>query len=186
MPRSRREVRGLYGTWKPEPLYRPADIKAIGPALAEQWGKVSYVGQRQIASGKCIAPTSCQMCLRLSCLATKRGPTLTWLKQHWISLVGAFTTVAQHRTIINIGLIWWQDVGPPSTMVAHHHNKLDQRIVFVGDVLCMLKMQYHWTRSINTQQTQNICITFIQCRPKVFDVGPTLYKCYTNVLCVTG
>ena len=35
-----------------------------------------------------------------------------------------------------------------------------------------------------TQQTQNICITFIQRRPNVFDVGPTLYKCYTNV-CVS-
>ena len=36
------------------------------------------------------------------------------------------------------------------------------------------------------QQTQNICITFIQQRPNVFDVGPTLYKCYTNVLCLLG
>ena len=34
------------------------------------------------------------------------------------------------------------------------------------------------------QQTQNICITFVQRRPNVFDVGPTLYKCYTNVLCL--
>ena len=33
-----------------------------------------------------------------------------------------------------------------------------------------------------TQQTQNICITFLQRWPKVFDVGPTLYKCYTNVV----
>ena len=38
----------------------------------------------------------------------------------------------------------------------------------------------------STQQTQHICITFIQCRPNVFDVGPTLYKCYTNVLCLQG
>ena len=29
-----------------------------------------------------------------------------------------------------------------------------------------------------SQQTQNICITFIQRRPNVFDVGPTL----TNVM----
>ena len=33
-----------------------------------------------------------------------------------------------------------------------------------------------------TQQTQNICMTFIQHRHNVFDVGPTLYKYYTNVL----
>ena len=32
--------------------------------------------------------------------------------------------------------------------------------------------------------TQNICLTFVQCRPSVYDVGPTLYKCYTNVLCL--
>ena len=36
------------------------------------------------------------------------------------------------------------------------------------------------------QQTQNICITFIQRRLNVFDVGPTLYKCYTNVLYLLG
>ena len=30
------------------------------------------------------------------------------------------------------------------------------------------------------------CITFIQRRPNVFDVGPTLYKCYTNVWCLLG
>ena len=35
-----------------------------------------------------------------------------------------------------------------------------------------------------TQQIQNMCITFVQRRPNVFDVGPTLYKCYTNVLCL--
>ena len=34
------------------------------------------------------------------------------------------------------------------------------------------------------QQTQNICITFVQHRPNVFDVGPTLYKCHANVSCL--
>ena len=37
-----------------------------------------------------------------------------------------------------------------------------------------------------SQETQNICITFIQRRPNVFDVGPTLYKCNRNVLCLPG
>ena len=32
----------------------------------------------------------------------------------------------------------------------------------------------------------NICITFVQRRPSVFDAGPTLYKCYTNVMCLLG
>ena len=26
------------------------------------------------------------------------------------------------------------------------------------------------------QQTQDICMSFMQCRPNVFDVGPTLHK----------
>ena len=39
---------------------------------------------------------------------------------------------------------------------------------------------------LGTQYTQNICITFIQRRPNVFDAGPTLYKCYTNILCLLG
>ena len=33
-------------------------------------------------------------------------------------------------------------------------------------------------------QTLNICITFVQRRPNVFDVGQKLYKCDTNVFCV--
>ena len=32
--------------------------------------------------------------------------------------------------------------------------------------------------SCYSQQTQNICIAFVQRRPNVFDVGPTLYKCF--------
>ena len=36
-------------------------------------------------------------------------------------------------------------------------------------------------QTCSTQQTQNICIKFIQCRSNVEDVGPTLYKCYANV-----
>ena len=37
-----------------------------------------------------------------------------------------------------------------------------------------------------TQQTQNICIAFIQNRPNVLDVGPTLHKSNTNVLYLVG
>ena len=38
----------------------------------------------------------------------------------------------------------------------------------------------------NSQQTQNICITFVQRRPNVFGVGVALYKCYINILCLLG
>ena len=37
-----------------------------------------------------------------------------------------------------------------------------------------------------TQQTQNICITFVQCWTSVEDAGPTLHKCYSNALRLLG
>ena len=48
-----------------------------------------------------------------------------------------------------------------------------------------------WARLLNnrrtgTQWAQNACITFVQRRHNVFDVGPTLYKSYTNVLFLLG
>ena len=33
---------------------------------------------------------------------------------------------------------------------------------------------------------KTFCITFLQCCFNVEDVGPTLYKCHTNVLCLLG
>ena len=33
---------------------------------------------------------------------------------------------------------------------------------------------------------QNICITFVRCWTNVKDAVPTLYKCYTNILCLLG
>ena len=35
---------------------------------------------------------------------------------------------------------------------------------------------------ITPPSNENICIPFVQRRPNVFDVGPTLYKCCTNVV----
>ena len=37
---------------------------------------------------------------------------------------------------------------------------------------------------VPAQQTQNICKTFVQRWPNAFDVGPTLYKFYTDILCL--
>ena len=38
-------------------------------------------------------------------------------------------------------------------------------------------------KSSAAQQTQDICITFIQCRPNVFEVGPTLHEVIQMFLC---
>ena len=39
---------------------------------------------------------------------------------------------------------------------------------------------------VTSPSTYNICITIIQCWSSVEDVGPTLDKCYTNVVCLLG
>ena len=36
----------------------------------------------------------------------------------------------------------------------------------------------------SSQQTQNICITFVQCWTNVEDIEPTSYRCYSKVLCL--
>ena len=81
----------------------------------------------------------------------------------------------------------------------------------VSSVLCSLRRHYFWRihfwskkrkccvcrgpipcpqskphKAAPAQQTQNICLTFVQRRPNVFDAGPTLYKCYTNVWGFSG
>ena len=47
----------------------------------------------------------------------------------------------------------------------------------------LMSLEYSY---IDTQQTQNICTTFVQYWTSVEDVGPTLYKSCTNVLCLLG
>ena len=43
---------------------------------------------------------------------------------------------------------------------------------------CLIEQSRHilFLALETTQQTQNICITFVQCWTNVKDVGPTLYK----------
>ena len=53
-------------------------------------------------------------------------------------------------------------------------------------VLCTILLYNSVSFFVVTQQKLNICITFVQRRTNVEDVGPTLYKCYTNVLCLLG
>ena len=54
---------------------------------------------------------------------------------------------------------------------------MEQHFTPFGNIKDILGERFDWS----SQQAQNICITFIQRRPNVFNVGPTLYKCYTNV-----
>ena len=53
----------------------------------------------------------------------------------------------------------------------------------------LVLLQYYTVTFVNSSFTANtnMCIiTFEEGRPNVFDVGPTLYKYYTNVLSLLG
>ena len=52
----------------------------------------------------------------------------------------------------------------------------------VTHIAASLWADWYIIRPIFAQWT----ITFVHCRPHVFDVGPTLYKSYRNVLCLLG
>ena len=75
------------------------------------------------------------------------------------------------------------DMGPIKTT-------LGQCLVFSGQVFISFSFTLRCGLQLppspdfdatSTRPTQNICITFVQYRPNVFDVGSTLYKCYTNL-----
>ena len=73
---------------------------------------------------------------------------------------------------------------------ANRGNRLLEKWAVTAVCLCTAALPVftndrQWTRR-SSQEAQNNCITFVQRRTSVFDAGPTLYKCYTNVLCLPG
>ena len=106
---------------------------------------------------------------------TYSGQTLTQL------LFKASFPYRQHAGTSSIK--YWLELNgywPAPAMPAQHLT--DIGLVSACNAACSKQYQ----TSCFSQQTQNICITFVQRRPNVFDVGPTLYKCYKNVLCLLG
>ena len=83
----------------------------------------------------------------------------------------SFNSPTQNTSYIQPILVWWW---PTSQTMGQHCTKFCPKFG--------IALSY---KSI-PQQTQNICITFVQRRPNVFNAGPTLYKCHTNVLCLMG
>ena len=74
----------------------------------------------------------------------------------------------------------WFSEGPNLPALARHWNPLT--VSNNRPQVCWQAGTWCAGRWNVTQRTQNISITFVQRRPNVFDVGPTLYKCNTNVV----
>ena len=95
------------------------------------------------------------------------------------------------------------NTGPMVATLSQHWSSYPQRLLAVRPSLwdyvtrCIVR-QFHVSKlcllralnlsgfsALNAPQ-QNICMTFVQCWTNVEDVGPTLYKCYTNVFLFAG
>ena len=61
-------------------------------------------------------------------------------------------------------------------------ERLQKETKIQNGVKRILRRLKHWRPH---QQTRSICITFVQRRPNVFDVGPSLYKCYAHAVVFT-
>ena len=101
--------------------------------------------------------------------------------------------------IVNTVELWlssspqWQDYRAPACpgsvagVTRSGHRSGDARIMRDSRTTIQITIDtLGSTNSLTSQQTQNICITFIQCWTNVEDVGPTLYKCYANVFRLLG
>ena len=78
-----------------------------------------------------------------------------------------------------------QTIQMPGDDIICTHSLIWANIEPTVDSLCLLECRMI-IQELWWCQTQNSCIPFIQRRPNVFDVGLTLYKCHTNVLCLLG
>ena len=63
-----------------------------------------------------------------------------------------------------------------------HLQRKNSKLLAERDILLEKDRQSH--RTIVNWQTKNNCIAFVQCWTNVEDVGPTLYKWYTNLSCL--
>ena len=100
-----------------------------------------------------------------------------------IIFVDGWTAVLCWPAIADSGQpLWEQHIGVSRQIILYN--------ILYSSFLCEIKSVSKSTEIFcclgTAQQTQNIFITFVQGRPNGFDVGPTLYKCYTNVLSWLG
>ena len=100
----------------------------------------------------------------------KRPQTVT-NDRKWLQVVAngrKRLQIVTNEVLIGTECLYWP---APATLAQHLTN--------IGSMSACNRRQ----TSCYSQQTRNICVTFVQRRPNVFDA---LYKCYTNVLCLLG
>ena len=152
------------------------------------------------------APHKCRQCTALVLYAIARATLRRFFKHTIFYHCKKHTISVQERTQAIGNVIIFETVtfssrqssSPPQSDLATEETPhiLRLRTIKIGknDRYAATSLTYLCDRGLTcitntykiTQEAQNIYIACIQCRHDVEDVGPTLYKCYTNVLCLLG
>ena len=113
----------------------------------------------------------------------------------WPTVYDAEQTVAQYWVAVSCLMPRWMwasvtDSGPTLPRFGSNHVSVSLTRKCVG-VTCISPMpgRVCWPLTadsgpLSTQRAQSICVAFVQCWTNVENVGPTLQKCCTRVLCL--
>ena len=110
------------------------------------------------------------------------GPTVYKCYANVVCLLG----ICHHYTESGYQVIEHFHFSPISSHEITGRLQLLSPVEYDGHFAILFTHKQYEFRPCTTQQTQNICITFIQHRANVEAVGPTLHNCYINVLCLLG
>ena len=128
----------------------------------------------------------------------RRWPNISQVLSYRVVFGVTLNVGQRHRRPANINPALVQSIVPvpPACRYRQHEVLTRTELILASTGDAKPTFNRHWLviatsskqyqTSCYSQQTQNFCITFIQRRPNVFDVGPTLYKCYTNLLRLLG
>ena len=120
----------------------------------------------------------------------------TWLRLNFSCPLLIIKCIYEHKAwfiYLQINLIVWRSL--PNLMDEVHNSILGNLFFtyfssFEAGNEWKNNSSEQWLKYVSLRcrspQTQNICITFVQCWTNVEDVGPALCKFYTNVLCLLG
>ena len=91
----------------------------------------------------------------------------------WDGFFSVNPVVKGCQSPLQISLIFHNDFKKIST-----NNKIGSFFIWC---ICMVVWLFFEVRYLYPENAKHFCITFVQCWNNIEDVGPTLYKCYTNV-----
>ena len=132
-----------------------------------------------------LTPTKRGYCERFEKMTIPR-PSLSLIERRFGSNRWKWPPPGKRQEIINFQEFWTESACRKQYMlifqVSDYCCLSVREIIHHGDVWYAQRFPSIYNHS----KHKTFCMTFMQCWTNVEDVGPALYKCYTNVLCLLG